>query len=101
MTAVSELFERLSGDPWRIRHPFSDDMLQANALLHNPAATEDESSIPLNGIIAWLFCFINQDFYFFANQIENSKRHIGFFWYLIANISFRIEGIGKVLVQNK
>ena len=42
MTIVRELFARLSGDAWRVTHPFSDDMLQANALLHNTAATEDE-----------------------------------------------------------
>lgn len=42
MTAASELFARLSGDAWRISHPFSDDMLRANALLHNTAATEEE-----------------------------------------------------------
>jgi hypothetical protein len=42
MSAVAELFSRLDGDAWRIRHPFSIDMLQANALLHNSAATEEE-----------------------------------------------------------
>ena len=44
MTATSELFARLSGDAWRISHPFNDDMLRANALLHNTAATEEEMS---------------------------------------------------------
>lgn len=42
MTATAELFHRLSGDRWRIAHPFSDDILQANALLHNSEATEEE-----------------------------------------------------------
>lgn len=42
MTTSAELFERLSGDAWRIEHPFSDDLLQANAVLHNSAATEGE-----------------------------------------------------------
>lgn len=42
MTATKELFTQLSGDAWRISHPFSDDILQANALLHNTAATEEE-----------------------------------------------------------
>lgn len=42
MTSVSELFANLNGDSWRINHPFSEDILQANALLHNSAATEDE-----------------------------------------------------------
>jgi hypothetical protein len=42
MSSVTELFSRLSGDAWRIMHPFRDVILQANALLHNPAATEEE-----------------------------------------------------------
>lgn len=42
MTTTNELFASLSGDSWRISHPFSDDILQANALLHNTAATEEE-----------------------------------------------------------
>lgn len=42
MSTMAELFARLSGDAWRVTHPFSDDMLQANALLHNSAATEQE-----------------------------------------------------------
>src|SRR6266850_6523353 len=42
MSTVAELFSRLVGDPFRITHPFSDDILQANALLHNTAATEEE-----------------------------------------------------------
>ena len=41
MTAA-ELFANLTGDAWRVSHPFSDDLLQANALLHNTAATEAE-----------------------------------------------------------
>src|SRR5215213_11935968 len=42
MTTVAELFARLNGDAWRIKHPFNDDILQANALLHNTSATEEE-----------------------------------------------------------
>ena len=42
MTTTAELFARLSGDAWRISHPFNDDILRANALLHNVAATEEE-----------------------------------------------------------
>src|ERR1700722_7780471 len=42
MSTISELFARLDGDAWRISHPFNDDILQANALLHNTAATDDE-----------------------------------------------------------
>ena len=42
METVVELFGRLSGDRWRVSHPFSQDVVQANALLHNSAATEAE-----------------------------------------------------------
>ena len=42
LTTTSELFSNLTGDAWRVSHPFSDDLLQANALLHNTAATEAE-----------------------------------------------------------
>lgn len=44
MNTVAELFTRLNGDAWRVTHAFSNDMLQANALLHNTAATEEEMS---------------------------------------------------------
>ena len=42
MSTAAELFTRLNGDAWRVRNSFSDDILQANALLHNTAATEEE-----------------------------------------------------------
>jgi hypothetical protein len=42
MTTIVDLFARLSGDTWRVSHQFSEDLLQANALLHNSAATEGE-----------------------------------------------------------
>lgn len=42
MKPVSELFKSLSGDPKRVTLGFSEDILQANALLHNTAATEEE-----------------------------------------------------------
>ena len=50
MTTVRELVTRLSGDAWRVTNRFSDDMLQANAILHNPAATEDEMA---EGLSNW------------------------------------------------
>src|SRR4051794_7949352 len=50
MSTVAELFNRLSGDAWRVKNPFKPEMLQANALLHNTAATEDEIVECLN---AW------------------------------------------------
>jgi hypothetical protein len=42
MSTIARLFAQLDGDGWRINHPFNDDILQANALLHNTAATDDE-----------------------------------------------------------
>jgi hypothetical protein len=42
VTSVSQLFANLQGDAWRVTNTFSDDILQANALLHNTAATEEE-----------------------------------------------------------
>ena len=42
MNTATELFGRLSGDHWRITHPFNEDILQANTLLHNAAATDEE-----------------------------------------------------------
>jgi hypothetical protein len=40
--ALQELYGRLNGDSWRLSHPFNEDLLQANALMHNAAATEEE-----------------------------------------------------------
>jgi hypothetical protein len=42
VSTISELFSKLSGDSRRITHLFNEDILQANALLHNSAATDDE-----------------------------------------------------------
>lgn len=42
MNLANQLFASLSGDAWRVGHPFSEDVLQANAVLHNRAATEEE-----------------------------------------------------------
>ncbi len=50
MSTVAELFALLEGDAWRVRHPFNDDLLQANALLHNTAATEEEMA---EGLTLW------------------------------------------------
>lgn len=50
MNSVADLFNRLGGDPWRVKNPCSVELLQANALLHNTAATEDEMTECLN---AW------------------------------------------------
>ena len=50
MSTAAELFARLQGDSWRVGHPFNDDILQANALLHNSAATEEEIA---EGLARW------------------------------------------------
>ena len=42
MPTVRELLDCLQGDTFRKTHPFSDDLRQANELLHNPAAFDDE-----------------------------------------------------------
>ena len=42
MATINELLRRLQGDTFRKTHPFSDDIRDANELLHNPAAFDDE-----------------------------------------------------------
>jgi hypothetical protein len=42
MHTVNDLYSRLKGDAYRKTHPFSDDLREANELLHNPSAFEDE-----------------------------------------------------------
>jgi len=42
MNRVNDLYSRLKGDPWRKAHPFSNDLREANELLHNSSAFEDE-----------------------------------------------------------
>lgn len=39
---ASALFERIEGDTARVKRPFRIDLLRANAVLHNQAATDDE-----------------------------------------------------------
>ncbi len=71
MTAVADLFTRLSGDSWRIAHTFSDDLLQANALLHNAAATDGERA---EGLTLW--CLQRQPCMF--GRVAASDRRIHF-----------------------
>ena len=40
--ALAELYDLIQADRRRVTHPFSDDIPIANALLHNPAAYDDE-----------------------------------------------------------
>ena len=70
MTAVAALTTRLSGDTWRISHPFSDDLLQANALLHNDAATEAEMAECVN-----LWCLRRQPCQFGRVAAKQSRIH--------------------------
>ncbi len=39
---ANQLFGRLQGDPQRVARSFSDDILRANAALHNSSATDEE-----------------------------------------------------------
>ena len=73
MTAVAELFTLLSGDAWRLSHPFSDDLLQANALLHNDAATEAEMAECLN-----LWCLRKQPCQFGRLAAKQGNIHFSF-----------------------
>ncbi len=73
MTAVADLIERLSGDAWRLSHPFSDDLLQANALLHNSAATEAEMAECVN-----LWCLRRQPCQFGRIAAKQGRSHFCF-----------------------
>ena len=73
MTAVADLIERLSGDAWRLSHPFSDDLLQANALLHNSAATEAEMAECVN-----LWCLRRQPCQFGRVAAKQGRIHFCF-----------------------
>src|SRR5712691_3606218 len=73
MTTVAERFARLSGDAWRVSHPFTDDLLQANALLHNTAATEAEMAE-----CAALFCLRKQPCQFGRVAANDERVHFCF-----------------------
>ena len=73
MTAVADLIVRLSGDAWRLSHPFSDDLLQANALLHNSAATEAEMAECVN-----LWCLRRQPCQFGRVAAKKGRIHFCF-----------------------
>jgi len=71
MSSAAELFARLNGDAWRVTHPFGEDILQANALLHNKAATEEEMA---EGLSLW--CQHRQPCQF--GKVAASQRRIHF-----------------------
>ena len=73
MTAVADLIACLSGDAWRLSHPFSDDLLQANALLHNSAATEAEMAECVN-----LWCLRRQPCQFGRVAAKQGRIHFCF-----------------------
>ncbi len=73
MTSVADLVARLSGDAWRLSHPFSDDLLQANAILHNSAATEAEMAECMN-----LWCLRRQPCQFGRVAAKQGRIHFCF-----------------------
>ncbi len=73
MTAVADMMGRLAGDVWRLSHPFSDDLLQANALLHNSAATEAEMAECVN-----LWCLQRQPCQFGRVAAKQGRIHFCF-----------------------
>ena len=73
MIAVADLVTRLSGDAWRLSHQFSDDLLQANAVLHNSAATEAEMAECVN-----LWCLRRQSCQFGRVAAKQGRIHFCF-----------------------
>jgi hypothetical protein len=67
---VAQLYGRLNGDAWRIRNPFREDILQANALLHNGAATVDEMAECLS-----LWCLQKQPCQFGRAAAKQGRIH--------------------------
>lgn len=95
MKATAELFARLSGDAWRISHPFSDDILQANALLHNTAATEEEMAE-----CARLWCLRRQPCQF--GKVAASEERIHFCFLTEQAVStWSDEEIAEKIVEEK
>lgn len=71
MITIAELYGRLQGDARRIERPFNVDLLQANSLLHNPAATDDEMASCL-----WRWCQMRQPCQF--GRVAGKERRIHF-----------------------
>jgi hypothetical protein len=73
MNTLNELFGRLEGDEFRKKHPFSDDLREANELLHNPAAFEDEMT---DCLLAW--CHKKQPCQFGRSAAQQGRIHFCF-----------------------
>jgi hypothetical protein len=73
VATTADLFENLSGDAWRVSHSFSDDLLQANAVLHNRAATEAEMAE-----CAMLWCLRRQPCQFGRVAASQGRIHFCF-----------------------
>lgn len=71
MTATaSALFGRIEGDAQRVKRDFSIDVLKANALLHNPAASDDEMR---EGLLDW--CAHHQPCMFGRSAAKQGRLH--------------------------
>lgn len=70
MPTASELLDRLEGDRNRITRPFSEDILFANALLHNSAATDEEM---YDCLFTW--CSNHQPCLFGRSAAKNGRLH--------------------------
>ena len=73
MASIRELVGRLSGDAWRLTHAFSQDVLEANALLHNSAATDEEMAECMN-----LWCLGRQPCQFGRVAAKQGRIHFCF-----------------------
>jgi hypothetical protein len=67
---LSTLYQRLQGDRWRLANPFSLEIQEANALLHNPAAYDDEIYECL-----WKWCQSHQPCQFGAIAAKERRIH--------------------------
>lgn len=68
--SLSSLYQRLQGDRWRLGNPFSIEMQDANALLNNPAAYDDEIYECL-----WKWCQAHQPCQFGAIAAKERRIH--------------------------
>lgn len=95
MTTVVDLFARLSGDAWRVSHPFTDDLLQANAVLHNTAATEEEMAE-----CATLWCLRRQPCQFGRVAANDGRIHFCFLTDRAVS-AWRDEEIAEKIAEEK
>ena len=92
---MRELVSRLSGDRWRLTHPFSQDVLEANALLHNSAATDEEMTECMN-----LWCLRRQPCQFGRVAAKEGRIH---FCFVVENAlwEWADEDIGEKIEEEK